>query len=86
MACLPVPRFWRPKVAPCQTQTLFRVTLPHDCSTPAGLFLAGRPSMKGMVVVNLGESELINNYNLENPSSRLEVGHVILETLATCSG
>ena len=88
MACLPVPSFWRrPKVAPqSEAPRLFWVVLPHERCTPAGLFLAGRPSMKGMVVVNLGQSELIKNYNLENPSSQLEVGHVILETLAASSG
>ena len=65
--------------AKVEPQKTFLMTVRGSEGCFSGLRIAGYSSMRGIVIVDLGRSEVIKEWNLENPRSRLEIGHVILE-------
>ena len=66
----------RPKVAPETPETGFRMMLRGEVK---GILLGSHEQVKGLVVVDLKESETIEKWSAENPGCELEVGHVIIE-------
>ena len=66
----------RAKVQPAKT---FVLTAQGSAGCFSGLRIAGYNGMRGIVIIDLGKSEVVRDWNLENPGSRLEIGHVILE-------
>lgn len=74
-----LPSFMRRRRAQVVPETVFKMTLPGHAGSLAGLRLAGVSEMEGIVVIDLGRSQVIKKWNLENPGSELEIGHVIIE-------
>ena len=74
-----MPSFFPRRARRVLPETVFQVTLSGHAGAFAGLRIAGTSGMEGMVVVDLGRSEAIKQWNRENPLKALEIGHVILE-------
>ena len=60
-------------------ESLFMMTLRNRQSSGLGWLLATHKSVQGLIVVHLGESKAIRNWNHENPESALKEGHMIVE-------
>lgn len=57
----------------------YRVRLEANVGTPVGMTLAGYTGLGGLLVIDLGVSEVIRKWNCQNPNDQLEVGYCILE-------
>lgn len=71
-----MPRWMRRRqVAP---EPVFKMTLEKH-GNPYAVRLAGHPSVQGVIVVDVSQSEAIRKWNEENHEHALQMGHVIME-------
>lgn len=63
------------------TTSVHRVSLEFSLN---GAMMCGQPDMPGLVVIKLGNSENLQQWNVQNPNERIEVGDVILEVNGVC--